>query len=240
MSVEQYAILAVAALVAGLLKGVSGLGEAIPLTLVGVHLMDPVELLFLIAATDLITGMVATTAYRSDPAPQRTRGVMAWFLGSLLVGLALVATGVAGDLNPPVVSVSVIVVGIVLLVMSMTTGRERRGVLVPGAVVGGFFGGVSGVNGPPVALALTLSRPGVDHRREMIELILASSVIRVIALVIIGVGSVHLLGVAVGLLPLLALGVALGRRWSGDWSGLTVHRVIAGICIAGGVAGLAA
>ncbi len=143
--------MALAALLAGLVRGFSGFGTAmIFLPVAGQH-VSPVEAIVILVVMDLFGPMPNLPRALRDGHPADVMRLLAGTLLLLPVGLMLLA-----QMQPEVFRTAVGVVALVL-VACLVLGLRYRGTLRPPMIYGiggvsGFLGGAAGVAGPPVIL----------------------------------------------------------------------------------------
>lgn len=145
----EFAFVAFAALLAGIVRGFSGFGTALVfLPLAGI-VLDPVTAIATVVLMDMAGPVPVLVRIRHD---------IHWRDLRRLVTGALVATPlgqfILTYLAPDVFRLTVSSVSLAMLVVLMA-GWRYRGLLPPWGVVGtgtvsGFLGGVAGVPGPPV------------------------------------------------------------------------------------------
>lgn len=197
LSISEFAIVAVAALLAGLVRGFVGFGTAMVYLPIAGLFLSPVQALVTLTLIDLfgpipVLRQVWPDAHRVD-------------LRRLLIGVALaLPLGIAAlvVLNPEQFRTIVGFASLAMLLI-LITGWRYSGSLAPWAVYGtggaaGFLGGVAGIPGPPVILIYMAS----PHPARVIR---ANT-------------TLFLYGYDVMLLIALVVGVTI--EWSYVWLGL--------------------
>ena len=227
----QIAVALVAALGSAFVRGLTGFGMAILLVPVLALALPPVEAVVLANALSLMIGAteIRTLVREAEPT--------AWAIGGAVVlttPLGLWALSLTGK------DVARLVIALIALSAFIAILLPRRGEGVPGAMVTGGVGllsglmtGYAGMPGPPVVpyyAGRALPRPTIKASMQLIFTIAASA----------GLGSATWLGIlrwellafALLLLPMIIGGNRLGARASGQISD-PVWRVTVGVILGG-------
>ncbi len=230
--------IALAAFVAGVVRGFSGFGTAMIFLPIAGLFVPPVWALILLFAMDIVgPAPVVPQAWRNAH-----RMDLARLLGSALVvmpfGLLLLYS-----LNPEIFRLGVSIVALVVVAalalgFQYRGGVRRRHVLATGGV-GGFLGGVAGLPGPPVILFyMARDLPAVVIRANIF---LYLYIFDIAAFAMMGVqGRLEMLPVTLGFLlaiPTMA-GNVLGS-WMFRFGSEKIYRNIAYLIVASSaIAGL--
>lgn len=230
----EVAVLLVAVLVGFYIKGLSGMGEAIPLAAVGVLVVPVADLVVIITILDLFGSAVAMRASRLELIRRADGPYILPLLLGVVVGVGVLALAPGGVLLSAFFA-SLLVVGVLMTRNALSPIRERVRAH-PGrwspveractATYAGFSGGVTGIDGPPLAFSLFRTQGMVDIRHQLMRLILISSAARFVLLVVAGVVTWRLMAIGLLLIPCAVGAFVLSRRLHA-----TVHpRMIAGLC----------
>ena len=219
LSPALFALAVMVTFVAGLVKGV--VGFAMPMIMISglsTFLPAPTALATLILAT-VLTNLAQALRLGPDIAVQMVRKY--WrFIGAMMVMIA-VSAPLVPDL-PYWLMYLIIGGGIVAFVLSQLTGRplvrpsenRNRHEVIIGAVAG-FFGGVSGVWGPPLVAYL------LTYNTEKREMILVQGVVFLIGGMILAASHVGSGVLNAGTLPLAV--VMIAPAFAGLWVGFRIQ-----------------
>lgn len=151
LALEGLAWVALAAFVAGIIRGFTGFGTALIYLPVAAQVMPPLWTILSLAAMDIIAPAVHIPAALRKGHPRDLMRLMGGVLLLLPLGL-WVLTRADPDLFR--YAVSLLTLGMLAVLVS---GLRYRGVVTPRMVwgiggAGGFLGGAAGLPGPPVIL----------------------------------------------------------------------------------------
>ena len=237
-SAAALAVVGVAAIVAGLSRGFSGVGGAlifIPLAsaAIGPKLSVPV---LLVVDTVLAAGLIPN-AWRVGQKPD----VFLMAVGAL-VGVPL-GTWLLTQADPIVIRwiMAAIVVGMLGVLIS---GVRYRGPTAAPILIGvgglaGFFSGVAQIGGPPV-LVYWLGRdvPAARVRANIVLYFALSTVLTIVSYLIGGLLTVTVLVLAVATAPFYGGGLWLGSQMFGFASEVTFRRICYALIVGAAVIGL--
>lgn len=228
---SQVAIALVAALGSAFVRGLTGFGMAILLVPVLALALPPVEAVVLTNALSLMIG--ATEVRTLVREAERT----AWVIGAAVVvatPLGLYALSVTGK------DVARLVIALIAVSAFIAILLPKRGAAVPGPVVTGSVGvlsglmtGYAGMPGPPVVpyyAGRDLPRPTIKASMQLIFTIAASAGLA--SATWFGILRVELLLFALMMLPMIIAGNRLGARVSGRVSD-PVWRMSVGLILGG-------
>ena len=230
----QIAFALAAALGSAFVRGLTGFGMAILLVPVLALALPPVEAVVLTNALSLMIGATEIRTLVRDA--ERT----AWVIGAAVVvttPLGLYALSLTGK------DVARLVIALIALSAFVAILLPRRGEGVPGKLVTGSVGvlsglmtGYAGMPGPPVVpyyAGRTLPRPTIKASMQLIFTIAASAGLA--SATWLGILRWELLAFALAMLPMIIAGNRLGARVSGRVSD-PVWRGFVGLVLAGAAA----
>lgn len=230
----EVAVLVLAVLVGFYIKGLSGMGEAIPLAAVGVLVVSVTDLVVIITILDLLGSAFAMWASRMTLVRRADAPYVFPLVLGIAAGVAVLALAPRGVLLTGFFA-SLLVVGVLMARSALVPVRERVRARPDRwsplertctATYAGFSGGITGIDGPPLAFSLFRTQGLVDIRQQLMRLILISSAVRFVMLAVSGVVTWRLLAIGIILIPCAVGAFVLSRRLHAG-----VHpRLIAGLC----------
>jgi uncharacterized membrane protein YfcA len=224
-STTSLVFIVVTAFIAGLARGFSGFGSAlifVPLasSVAGPQVASPLLLLIDFSTTLTLIPNAARGADRRDV------GIIS--IGALIgVPLGTMALAWADPLMVRWGIVALIVALLALLISGWRyPGQPTKPVTVSVGLVGGFFGGLAQLGGPPVVLYwLRDAAVAAVTRANIILYFAIADVLIIISYTIGGLWSTAILGLAVITGPLFGLGLWLGSKLFGKASDELFRRI---------------
>jgi uncharacterized protein len=206
------------AFIAGLARGFSGFGSALifmPLASSVADAQVASPLLLLIDFTTTLT-LIPNAARRAD---KRDVGIIS--LGAL-IGIPLGTLALAWA-DPLVIRWGIVALIVTMLVLLASgwryPGQPTTPVTVSVGLIGGFFGGLAQLGGPPVVLYwLRDAAVAAVTRANIILYFAIADVLIIVSYTIGGLWSTAILGLAVITGPLFGLGLWLGSKLFGKAS----------------------
>lgn len=198
--------IALAALVAGIVRGFAGFGTAMIFLPVAAQFLHPAQAMMVLIGMDILGPLpIVSGAIRDAQWPDLRRLLFGMVL-ALPFGLSLLLS-----VDPQVFryTLAAISIGMVLcLVLGLRyTGQMRPGVVFGTGAVGGFLGGVAGLPGPPVILLYMAGVfPSKVIRANTMLFLLVFDVALVLAFAAFGMLQVSFLVIGV----LMAIPAAVG------------------------------
>jgi uncharacterized membrane protein YfcA len=165
-------------------------------------------------------------------------GGFAWVFVGRVPGTILGALTVA-SLPPRGTAIALAAVVLIAVALSVAGGRvsRTRATLAGAGTVSGFFGTVSSVGGPPIAL-LYQDEPGPDVRGTLSSIFAVGAFLSIALLAVVGRFDLHELNVSLALLPAVAVGFLVSRWTSRILDRGFVRPAILGVCAASAIAAL--
>ncbi|GAA0758022.1 hypothetical protein FHS52_000563 [Erythromicrobium ramosum] len=230
----QIAVALAAALGSAFVRGLTGFGMAILLVPVLALALPPVEAVVLANALSLMIGATEIRSLVRDAEPT------AWAIGGIVVlttPLGLYALSLTGK------DVARLAIALIALSAFVAILLPKRGAAVPGRLVTGGVGvlsglmtGYAGMPGPPVVpyyAGRDLPRPTIKASMQLIFTIAACAGLA--SATWLGILRPELLLFALLMLPMIILGNRLGARVSGRISD-SLWRVTVGLILGGAAA----
>jgi hypothetical protein len=234
----RFAGVALAALVAGLVRGFSGFGAAMVFIPVAAVLYTPqTAVVFLYIADGIVTLPLVVAALRHcdwrEVAPLAAGATLAYPVGVKLL--------LAIDPEPMRWIISLLVLGLVAALASGWRYRTKPGLAGTVAVggVAGLAGGTTGIAGPPIVL-FWLAGQGLAPvvRANIMVFFAITTVVGGVLYLWSGLFTAPRVAGAVSLLPVYGLAIWLGARAFGLASETAYRRLALTLCAAAGLIGL--
>ena len=211
---DAWAMLVLAMLAAGIVKGIHGLGlplVAVPILSIAVPVQTAIAITLM---PILITNLYQIRIGRDMlPVARRLLPMLVGLFGGILVGVYALTS--LSDENVMVILSGVILIFVGLRVAKpgwrISPGMERR-LALPVGILAGLIGGVSSLFGVPIAMFL--SALGLD-RDTFVRAVGLSFVTGLVPLYI-GLATFEALGLREILLSILALGPVFVGYWAGQ------------------------
>jgi hypothetical protein len=209
----RLAVVFLAVMVAGLLRGFIGFGAA----LISVPVFSLVLGPHAAIAVNNVMGLPAVLQLLPEAVRRAERAVVlpisaAIFAAAPIGTWALVAT------DPAVMTVCISTL-VLLMVAFLASGWRLRGrigigKLIAAGIAGGLVQGAAGVGGPPV-VAVALSRPGEasQQRANVLALMTAVSLSSILPLIYHGLFTRQTVTVGLALIPFYSAATAVGARY---------------------------
>jgi uncharacterized protein len=209
----RLAVVLIAVMVAGLLRGFVGFGAA----LISVPVFSLVLGPYAAIAVNNVMGLPAVFQLLPE-AIHRAERVVVLPICMAIFAAAPIGTWVLVSTDPAVMTVAISAL-VLLMVAILASGWRLRGrigigKLIATGIAGGLVQGAAGVGGPPV-VAVALSRPGEasQQRANVLALMTAVSLSSILPLLYHGLFTRQTVVIGLLLIPFYSAATALGARY---------------------------
>ncbi len=199
------ALLLIAVLLAGLVRGFAGFGTAMVFIPLASRVLDPVEILTAIAVFDTLGVLPLLPSMAKSASRTELSRLGAGALIGIPLGLLLL-TALSPDGFRMIVSCLILVMVVLLLSGWRYTGSLGKKTTMGIGFTGGVMGGFAGLPGPPVIMTyLSSKRPADEIRANIFVYLVLTEIILIATLALRGLLAISALALGLALtLPYLA------------------------------------
>jgi uncharacterized protein len=233
-------VLGILAILAYALKGATGLGPALIMVPIGSFLVGNARIVIVSTFLDLLSGLGLALAERNEAKPRKLGVLLGVTVIGSIVGVLALST-LASRAFTVLFACLLLVSGFLLLIMSKGRSKELdrkpkpvtkvTGMSILVCLFSSVTGGLTGINGPPLAAYFGRFLPPVEFRRTIVPLLLVSAFTRCTGLAIAGEVDVSIVVLIVACLPGMALGLRVGNRLLSSMRQSTFQAVLGVIVI---------
>jgi uncharacterized membrane protein YfcA len=234
--IETIVAMALIALVAYTILGISGFGSALVNIPLLAHFLPLTTILPILVLVDFTATSTNGLKFRHDIDVADIKTVVPTMCVGIAIGVALLSRA-PGNALLPVLGLSIVVYGLYRLREPITTRFISAKWGYPTGLAGGFIGGLFGIGGP--IYATYLSRRTNDFakmRATMAAIFMVSTAFRIVAFVVAGLllDSQVWWGFAI-ILPFMFIGLNIGHKLHGKLQRTHLSYFISALLVASGI-----
>lgn len=227
------------AFLAYVVKSATGFGPALVVVGLGTLAIGAENAIPLAAVLDIVSGVALLWQTRTEPRAPLWRPMAVAMGTGAVAGSALFSVLQADSLARPLGVVIIVSTLALLAVRLRPSGHAARPTLrtpvaVPITAGGGFLGGLLGVGGPPVAVAVSLTFPKTEFRSLLTPVFLTSATVRLVSYAVYGTLTTEAVQAAGLALLVLPAGAWLGNRLHGAMSDRVFDGAVAALLLVTG------